>query len=76
MTLLLFADAPGQQQQLCERRLQRIVVLDLAADVADDAAEIGAQLLQHPVGPLELLGVGIALMLNQGELAHSRIGLA
>jgi hypothetical protein len=43
---------------------------------ADNAAEIGAQLLEHPVGTLELLGVGIALMLDQGELAHPRIGLA
>src|SRR5450631_1026284 len=48
----------------------------LAADVADDAAEIGPQLLQHPVGALELLGVGITLMLDQSELAHPRIGLA
>ena len=43
---------------------------------ADNAAEIGAQLLEHPVGTLELLGVGIALMLDQGELTHPSIGLA
>lgn len=30
---------------------------------------------QGPVGALSLLGVGIALMLDQGELAHSRTGL-
>ena len=56
--------------------LQRIVVLDLAGDVADEAAEIGAQILQYPVGALELFGMGIALMLDQGELADPRIGLA
>ena len=49
------------------------VAFDLAGNVANDAAQIGPQLLQHPVGALELLGVGIALMLDQGELAHPRI---
>ena len=76
LTLLLLAHAARQRQQLGERRFEPAVALDLAADVADDAAEIGPQLLQHPVGALELLGVGIALMLDQGELAHPRIGLA
>ena len=50
--------------------------LDRAADVADHVAEIGPQRLELPVGAFELLGVGIVLMLDQGELAHPRIGLA
>jgi hypothetical protein len=50
--------------------LQRLVAGDLASDIADDPAEIGAQLLQRPVGALELLGVGIALMLDQSKLAQ------
>jgi hypothetical protein len=39
LALLLFAHAPCQQQQLCERRFEPAIALDLAADVADDAAE-------------------------------------
>jgi hypothetical protein len=58
------------------RNCSPAIALDLAADVADDAAEVGAQLLEHPVGALERLGVGITLMLDQGELAHPRIRLA
>jgi len=30
----------------------------------------------HPACPPELLGVGITLMLDQGDLAEARIGLA
>src|SRR5947208_8677619 len=40
----------------------------LAGDVADDAAEIGSKRPQGPIGALELLGMGIALVLDQGEL--------
>jgi len=76
LMLPLLAHAPGQRQQLCEPRFEPAIVLDLATDVANDAAEIGAQLLKHPIGALELFGVGIALMLDQGKLAHPRIGLA
>jgi len=64
LTLLLLAHAPRQRQQLCERHFEPAVTLDLAADVADDAAELGAQLLEHPVGAVELLGMGIALLLD------------
>ena len=56
--------------------LRAAVTLDLAADVANDAAQIGPQLLEHPVGALELLGMGITLVLDQGELAHPLVGLA
>jgi hypothetical protein len=76
LTLLLLANAPRQRQQLCKCRFEPAVALDRVADVADHAAEIGPQRLQLLVGAFELLGVGIALMLDQGELAHPRIGLA
>lgn len=46
LTLLLLADAPCQRQQLCERGFEPAVTVDLAADVTDHAAEIGAQLPQ------------------------------
>lgn len=75
LTLLLLAHAPRQRQQLCKRGFEPAVAIDLAPNVADHAAEIGPQRLERPAGALELLGVGIALMLNQRELAHPRIGL-
>lgn len=46
LTLLLLVDAPRQRQQLCERCFEPAVTVDLAADVTDHAAEIGAQLPQ------------------------------
>src|SRR4029079_9761321 len=70
MTVLL-EHPPGQMQQLGEARLQTtLLARDLAGDVADSAPEICSERAQRLVGPLELLGVGIALMLDQGELAH------
>jgi len=39
LTLLLLAHAPRQHQQLGERRFEPAVALDLAGDVANDAAE-------------------------------------
>jgi hypothetical protein len=75
LALLLLTDAPCQHEQLREHRFEPTIAFDLAGDVADDAAEIGAQLFERPVGALELLGVGVALMLDQGELGHPRIGL-
>ena len=62
--LLLLAHAPRQRQQLCERRFQPFVTFDIAADVADHAAQIGPQRLERPVGARELLGMGIARRLK------------
>ena len=59
-----------------EDALQLGLALDLAHDVAHDPAEIGADRLQRPVGALELLGVGVALMGDQRVFADPRIGLA
>ena len=38
-------------------------------DVTDDAAQIGLEPAQASVGALELMGMGIALMLDQRQLA-------
>jgi hypothetical protein len=73
LALVLLARA-APAHELCKRRFAPAVALDLATDFAYDPAEIGPQLLLHPVGVLEVLGVGITLMLNQSELAHPRIG--
>ena len=78
LALLLFEHPPRQRQRTSQGDLTEQVgaVVELAGDVADDTAEIGFELPQSSVGALELLGVGIALMLDQRELAHPRIGLA
>jgi hypothetical protein len=59
-----------------EDALQLSLAPDLAYDVARDPAEIGADRPERPVGALELLGVGIALMGDQRMFAHPRVGLA
>jgi hypothetical protein len=60
LALLLRADLRGPAQRECERLFERILNFDLAADVADDPAEPGAQGAQLPPVPLELFGMGIA----------------
>jgi len=52
------------------------IALGLAGDVAHDPAEIGLECSQGLARPFELLGVGIALMLDQRDLAKPGIGLA
>jgi hypothetical protein len=49
---------------------------NLADEVADDAPEHGPNAPQGPVRALELLGVGVALVPDQRDLAHPHIGLA
>ena len=60
---------------MSEAALEPMVAVDLAGNVADDAAQIGLERAQSPVGALELLGMGVTLMLDQGELADPRVGL-
>ena len=72
----LIADAPGQRQRPGEEVLQGRIARDLAGDVADHPPEHGSEAPQRLVGPLELLGVGIALVLDQRPLADPGIGLA
>src|SRR5258708_39586414 len=69
LSALLSAYTPRQAQEMSERCLKSGIAIDLAGNVADDAAEIGPELAQSPVGALELLGMGVTLMLDQGELA-------
>jgi hypothetical protein len=53
-----------------------LVAPDPAGDVALDAAKISPDLAQRLVRPLELLGVGVALMGDERVLTDTRIGLA
>jgi hypothetical protein len=50
-------------------------VRDLALNVANHTAEHGSDPAQRLVGALELFGVGIALQLDQRQLADPGIGL-
>jgi hypothetical protein len=45
-------------------------------NIADDASEHGSNRPQCLVRPLELFGMGIALVCHQSELAHPSIGLS
>jgi len=76
LMLALLAHPAGEHQRMGEDALQFSLALDLAHDVARDPAEIGADRLQRPVGALELLGVGVALMGDQRMFADPRVGLA
>jgi hypothetical protein len=59
LMLALLTHPAGEHERMGEDALQRGVALDLAYDVARDAAEIGADRLQRPIGALELLGVAV-----------------
>src|ERR1035438_10080398 len=67
LSALLGAYAPRQAQQASERRLKPGIAVDLAGNVADHTAKIGFERAQSLVGALELLGMGVTLMLDQGE---------
>src|SRR5215472_13740846 len=67
--------APGEAQRLGEDLFELGITVDASPDVADDAAQIGLEPAQASVGALELMGMGIALMLDQRQLADPRIGL-
>lgn len=76
LPLTLFSHPVGQGKRHGERRVQDLVLADLAADIADDAAQVGAKGTQGFVGALERLGVGVALVFDQGQFADPFIGLA
>src|SRR4029077_21075535 len=76
LAALLLPYPPRQAQQPGEPGLQRGIAVDLAGNVADDAAQIGLELAQSPVGAVELAGMGVSLMPYQLELADPRIRLA
>ena len=60
LALLLRVDLVGAHERPFQRRFDLWPAGDLASDVADDAAELGAQQAQLPMVAFELLGVGIA----------------
>ena len=76
LAMILVAHLDGEIEQRAEARLELGIAVDLAADVADEAAEPGAQELERPAGPLELMGVGVAPDHDGGALGHPQIALA
>lgn len=72
---VLSVDPAGQHEFSGESLFERRMAFDLAANVADDSAKLGLQCFAGAFCPLELLGVCIALLLDQGELADPCIGL-
>ena len=76
LTLILRQHAPGEAQRLGKDFFELGVAIDASPDVSDDAAQIGLKPAQASGGALKLMGMGTALMLNQRQLADSRIGLA
>src|SRR5690349_12562533 len=76
LTLILRQHAPGEAQRLGKDFFELGVAVDASPDVADDAAQIGLEPAQASGGALKLMGMGIALRLDQRQLADPHIGLA
>jgi hypothetical protein len=60
-------DTAGQHQLLGESLFKAVIARDLAANITDDAAKIGLQGFGRPPRPPELLGMRVALLLDQRE---------
>ena len=77
LALLLVADLDAPRSSSGPKRSSSAgIAVDLAADVADDAAEPGAQEFELAPGALELVGMGIAPDHDGGALGHPQIALA
>jgi hypothetical protein len=64
-----------QGEQVGEAFLERLVAGDLAADVADHAAEPNAQELERAAGPLELVRMRVAPDHDRGALGDAPVAL-
>lgn len=68
---ILGVDLAGERERQSEGGFQLRLAPDAPTDVPDDPAQHRADRSERPVGPVELLGVGIALMGDQGMLADA-----
>jgi len=75
LSALLLAHPSRQAQQPGEFGFLAGIAFDLAGDIADDAAEKGPERAQSAIGALELFGMGVTLVLDEGELADPRVRL-
>src|SRR5258708_19987023 len=63
LSSLLGAYAARQAQQMSERRLQPAIAVDLAGNIADDAAKLRLYRPPSPAGPLAPPGLTVTLLL-------------
>lgn len=75
LALLLLHDGLRLIERPEEDRPELLVTINLVLDVADGPPQIGLELAQRLARPLELFGMGVTLMLDQGEFADPNIGL-
>ena len=75
MAAVLVAHLDGEIEEPAEAALELGVALDLTVDVADDAAEPGAQELERSAGAPELMGVAVAPDHDGGALGHTDVTL-
>jgi hypothetical protein len=75
LTLALRADLRGPRERALEGRFDGHVACDLAADVADQPAQPGAQEAHLPMVAVELLGVGIASRHHRRLPGDADVGL-
>jgi hypothetical protein len=76
LMLILIANAPCEIEQKVEAIFQSGIAGNLAADVADDAAEPCAQELERAAGALELVCVNVTPHHDCGPFGHAPIALA
>jgi hypothetical protein len=69
-------DPQCEIEQRAKAILEPGITLDLAANVADDTAEPGAQEFEFSPGALELVGMGVAPDHEGGALGQAQIALA
>jgi hypothetical protein len=75
LMLILIANAPCEIEQKVEAIFQSGIAGNLAADVADDAAEPCAQELERAAGALELVCVNVTPHHDCGPFGHAPIAL-
>src|SRR6202040_2746365 len=76
LALLLMTDPQREIEQRAKAVFERGIALDLAADVANDAAKTGSQEFELSPGALELMRMGIAPDHDGGALGQAQIALA
>ena len=73
LAMVLMAHLDGEITQGGEELLELRPMLDLAVDVTDHPAEPGAQELELPASPLELVCMAVAPDHDGGTLGHPQI---
>src|ERR1700704_3911325 len=75
LAVILKAHPHRQGEKMGKALPQRLVVADLAADIADHPTEPNAQEFEFSPRPIELVGMGIAADHDRGALGHPTIAL-